>query len=277
MTYISIYEFSDYKKFILHWIEQTPNQGRGQRIKLAEAIGCQTPFITHVLSGSYHLSIEQAEACSRWLGLTSEDAEYFMLLVLKQRSSTKSSADFFQKQLNQKKSEHNILQKRIQVEQGLAPEIQNQYYSHWDYAAVHMALLNPQNRTAETLENLLGLHRSRINMILQFLLQAQIIEVENKKGSSPQFIVKNPMVHLEKHSPVLSQHHTNFRLKAIDQIRESSADQVHYSGVISLSRKDFEWVSSQLAQFLEDIGKKLKNSADEELAILNFDWFNLKN
>ncbi len=276
MAYISIYEFYDYKKFILHWIEQTPNHGRGQRIKLAEAIGCQTPFITHVLSGNYHLSIEQAEACSRWLGLTNDDAEYFMLLVLKQRSSTKSSSDFFQKQLTQKKSEHNVLQKRIQIEQGLAPEIQNQYYSHWDYAAVHMALLNPSNRTAETLESLLGLHRSRINFILQFLLQAQIIEVENKKGSSPQFIVKNPMVHLEKHSPALSQHHTNFRLKAIDQIRESGADQVHYSGVISLSKKDFEWVSSQLSQFLEEVGKKLKDSPDEELAILNFDWFNLK-
>lgn len=276
MAYISIYEFSDYKKFILHWIEQTPNRGRGQRIKLAEAIGCQTPFITHVLSGDYHLSIEQAEACSRWLGLTSDDAEYFMLLVLKQRSSNKSSSDFFQKQINQKKAEHNVLQKRIQIEQVLAPEIQNQYYSHWDYAAVHIALLNPENRTVERLEALLGQSRNRINMILQFLLQAQIIETENKKGSVTKFIVKNPMVHLEKHSPALRQHHTNFRLKAIEQIRETGAEQVHYSGVMSLSKKDFDWVSSQLAQFLEEVGKKLKNSPDEELAVLNFDWFNFK-
>lgn len=276
MAYISVYEFSDYKKFILHWIEQTPNRGRGQRIKLAAALGCQTPFITHVLSGDYHLSIEQAEACSRWLGLGGDDAEYFMLLVLKQRSSTKSSSDFFQKQLTQKKVEHNILQKRIQVEQGLAPEIQNQYYSHWDYAAVHMALLNPESRTAEKLEVLLDRSRSRINMILQFLLQAKIIEAENKKGSDARFVVKNSMIHLEKNSPLLRQHHTNFRLKAIDQIRETAADQVHYSGVLSLSQKDFEWVSSQLAQFLEELGKKLKDSPDEDLAVLNFDWFKFK-
>ena len=82
------------------------------------------------------------------------------------------------------------------------------------------------------------------------------------------------MVHLEKHSPALRQHHTNFRLKAIEQIRETGAEQIHYSGVMSLSKKDFEWVSSQLAQFLEEVGKKLKDSPDEELAILNFDWFN---
>src|SRR4051812_15387235 len=99
MAYISVYDYDNYKNYLNKWIELTPNKGRGQRIKLAGAIRCQTPFITHVLTGSYHFSTEQAEACTRWLGLNPTDAEYFVLLVLKQRSSNKETQFFFNQQI----------------------------------------------------------------------------------------------------------------------------------------------------------------------------------
>ena len=80
MKKTTIYEYKNYKSFILDWIEKTPSKGRGQRRSIAEAIGCQNPFISHVLSGDYHFSAEQAEACSRYMGLNEQDSEFFLKL-----------------------------------------------------------------------------------------------------------------------------------------------------------------------------------------------------
>ena len=51
MKKLSAFEFRDYKMFPVQWMARAPNEGRGQRKLLAEAVGCRTPFIAHVLTG----------------------------------------------------------------------------------------------------------------------------------------------------------------------------------------------------------------------------------
>lgn len=73
----------------------------------------------------------------------------------------------------------------------------------------------------------------------------------------------------------MPQHHTQWRLKALDSISSKGAENLHYSGVISLSREDYEWVREKLSHLLKVIVSKLKDSDDERLACLNFDWFQI--
>ncbi|MGZ3691712.1 MAG: TIGR02147 family protein [Pseudobdellovibrio sp.] len=270
MAYISVYDYEDYKNFLNKWIELTPNKGRGQRIKLAQAIRCQTPFITHVLTGDYHFSSEQAEACSRWLGLSPADAEYFVLLVLKQRASNRETQSFFNRQIIKLREQENILKKRLKIKEGLNAEDQLQYYSNWQYAAVHMALLNPKLQDVDSLAHFFQMSRTRVMQILDFLSGVNLIEAANEKIK-----VKSAMIHLEKASPLLPIHHVNWRLKSIEVIKENLGSNLHYSSTISLSYEDYDWVKSKLSLLLEELVDRVKKSPDETLAALSFDWYKL--
>lgn len=264
----SIYEYKNYKQFILDWIEATPNEGRGQRKLIAEAIGCQNPFITHVLSGDYHFSPEQAEACARYMGLNEIDSEFFILLVLKQRSGTKTLENLFAKQISSRCEQHAVLKKRLNIKDTMPLEDQMVYYSSWHYAAIHMALMIPELQSTSSLARYFNLQAARIMSVLQFLMDHNLIE---QKGSH--YKIKKSVLHLEKDSPILTQHHTHWRLRAIEAIQTKKPDDLHYSGIMSLSHDDYEWVREKLAALLQEVVEKLGPSKDEKLATLCFDLF----
>ena len=270
MKKLSIFEYKDYKKFILDWMDNTPNQGRGQRKLLAEAIGCQTPFITHVLSGDYHLSLEQAEACARYLELNELDTEFFILLIQRQRAGTKSLEYFFTKQITRMCDQRTVLKNRVKIKDSMSIEDQMTYYSSWHYPSIHMALLIPELQNIQALTKYFNLPSARIISVLKFLEEHQLIE---KKGVH--FKVKKNMLHLELNSPFLTQHHSHWRLKAIDSIQSGNLDNLHYSGAMSLSKEDYDWVREKLSTFLEEVVARISTSKDEKLASLCFDLFQI--
>jgi uncharacterized protein (TIGR02147 family) len=268
MKKTSIYEYKSYKQFILDWMAATPNEGRGQRKLIAEAIGCQNPFITHVLSGDYQFSPEQAEACGRYMGLNDADTEFFILLVLKQRSGTKTLENLFAKQISNRCEQHAVLKKRLNIQESMPLEDQMIYYSSWHYAAIHMALMIPELQNVSSLTRYFNLPTSRVMSVLQFLSEHHLIEQK-----STHYKIKKSVLHLEKDSPILTQHHTHWRLRAIEAIQTPKLDNLHYSGIMSLSRDDYEWVRERLARLLEEVVVRLGPSKDEKLATLCFDLF----
>lgn len=270
MEKLSIFSFQDYKDFLLQWIQRAPNEGRGLRKQLAEALSCQTPFITHVLSGDYHLSLEQAEACTRWLGLRENETEFFLLLVIKARAGTKSLEKVAARQLSQRRSAETVLKKRLNIKEELSAEDRIIYYSNWYYSAIHMACLIPALQTMEALEKHFGLPLNQIVGALEFLSEHGLIEETRGR-----FRVLKPVLHLEKESPLMSQHHTQWRLKAMETFLRRKNTDLHYSGVISLSKDDYEWLREQLSQLLQEAVSRIKDSKDETLACLNMDWFEI--
>lgn len=270
MAQLSVYEYSDYKKYVLDWIERAPNGGRGQRKALAEAIGCQTPFITHVLSSTYHFSPEQAEACARWMGLNDKDIEFFIFLVLRQRAATKTLERVFTKQISRRKEQRAVLKKRVGIRETLTLEDQVTYYSDWTYAAFHMAVLNPELRTLESLQSWFRLPRNRVVRTVDFLISRGLVA---QNGNS--FKALTPVLYLDPASPLITAHHSHWRTRALEAIKANPSAGMHYSGVISLSTQDYEDVREKLAQLLEQVANKVRDSKDEKLACLNFDWFEL--
>jgi uncharacterized protein (TIGR02147 family) len=270
MGAVSLFEFSDYKKYLIAWIEQAPNSGRGLRKTLADAIGCQTPFITHVLSGDYDFSLEQAEACGRWMNLAEEEIEFLLLLVMKKRAATKPLEKLISKQIAGKREKHSKLKTRLQIQESLSREDQLIYYSNWIYQLVHMAVMMPACQTVEGLCTTLRQPPPTILSAIDFLQSRGLIA---KTGKA--FKVVRPMLHLEVDSPLLKQHLTNWRLKALDKPMGTSSEDLHYTGVMSLSQDDYEWLRERLSGLLEEAVQRLKDSKDEKLACLNFDWFTL--
>jgi len=264
----SVYDYKDYKLLIKNWIENNSTKTRGLRKSLAEALGCQTPFITHVLSGEYHFSLEQAEACTRWMGLNERDSEFFILLVMRQRAGTKGLEKMLNRQIEEKLDLESGLKKRLKISEGLTPERQQIYYSSWHYSAIHMAVMLPHLQNVDAIQKHFQLPLNRVIQVVEFLIELGLIErVKN------QLKIRHPVIHLEKESPLLVQHHLHWRMRAIEAIQLKSNDNIHYSGVMSLSEEDFDWVKSQLTHLLQQVVGKIKSSKDEKLATLNFDWF----
>lgn len=270
MERLSIYEYKDYKRLILDWMERNPNKGRGQRKQLAVAIDCQTPFITHVLSGDYHFSLEQAEKCARWMGLNENDSEFFVLLVLKQRSSTRGLDQMISRLISKRREAETVLKKRLNIKTSLSLEDQMLYYTNWHYGAIHMACLIPGMQNVEALQRHFGLTTSQVIGALEFLTEHQLIE-----KTKAFYKVLQPVLHLGKDSPLLTQHHTQWRLRAIDQLQKKTASDLFYSGVMSLSREDYEWLRERLTVLLSEAVERLKSSKDETLACFNFDLFEI--
>lgn len=266
----SIFEYKDYKKFLIDWMDASPQGSRGLRKKIAEIIRCQTAYITQVLSGAHHFSLEQGELLSKWLKLSSAETEYLFLLILHARAGTKTLQKHFLDQITLKREQEANLQKKVNLPTILSEKEQMIYYSSWHYAAIHICLLNPKLRTAEALQLYLKVDISIVQQALDFLLKCGLISTENGI-----YKVVKSMLHLELDSLLIKQHHTNWRLKTIESLSTKKSSNLHYSGIISLSHEDYEWVRDKLSQFLKETVDKVRSSDDQTTASLNFDWFEL--
>ena len=77
----SIYEYSDYKSFVIDLIDKSEGKVRGRRRAIAKHIGCHVSHITLVLKGNGHFSLEQAESIARFFGLNEQETDFLFLLI----------------------------------------------------------------------------------------------------------------------------------------------------------------------------------------------------
>jgi hypothetical protein len=190
--------------------------------------------------------------------------------VLKQRAGTKTLENFFAKQISKQCEQHAVLKKRLNISDTMSIENQMIYYSSWHYAGIHMAILIPELQNVQSLTKYFNLPTNRILAVLQFLTDHQLIE---KKGTA--YKVKKSILHLEKDSPFLTQHHSHWRLRAIESVQMNRSENLHYSGIMSLSKDDYEWVREKLGILLEQVVERIGSSKDEKLASICFDLFQL--
>jgi hypothetical protein len=85
----------------------------------------------------------------------------------------------------------------------------------------------------------------------------------------------NKFLHLDKGSPIIGQLHSNWRLKAVDAVRMDQPDNLHYSGVMTMSLSDFAKLKSKFTECLKESVEVVKESKDEQLVVLGIDLFSL--
>jgi len=269
---MNIFEFKDYKKYLNSLILGQPNRGRGLRLKLAGAAQCQVAYVSHVLSGTNHFSLEQAEGVARFFDLSTEETEYFFLLVQYARAGTHRLRTHFQREIEKRAARFLTLKNRVKIQTSLTSEDQARYYSTWHYSAVHMALTIPRLRRLEALSNYLGFPPKRTKQILGFLVEKNL--VESKSG---EYFPKESLLHLDKRSPLIIQHHTQWRLKAIEALTETHASEkeesVHYSLCFSVSEADAAVLKNQFASFIQRCSEIIKPSQEEKLYSMALDLF----
>ncbi|MGZ3796872.1 MAG: hypothetical protein ACXVB1_10920, partial [Pseudobdellovibrionaceae bacterium] len=62
------------------------------------------------------------------------------------------------------------------------------------------------------------------------------------------------------------------RTKITDRIQFRSPEDLHYTGIHTLSRKDFKKIKNQLLESLVKVDQVVRPSTEEELCCLLIDW-----
>jgi hypothetical protein len=103
---------------------------------------------------------------------------------------------------------------------------------------------------------------------LQFLISSGLIQHE-----SGIYRMQTKSTHVEKGSPFLLKHHSNWRISAIQKSEILSDSEMMYTGNISLSKSDFSKIREELILTIQNVLKKVKDSPAEDVANLNIDLF----
>lgn len=268
----TVFEFDDYKAFLRHFEETKGKLMRGFRTRLAEAGGCNNTFVSQVLNGHAHFSLEQSLAIARYLALSQREEGYFLHLVEYRRAGTPALKEHFRQLLEEEKAKFLNLENRIKKEKALGPESQATYYSQWHYAAVHMIVTIPQFRSVSKIARALSLGRELTQQAVGFLLDhGLLVEKDGELLPGPSYL------HLDKKSPHIYSHHINWRTVAMQSIQRSLETGVHYSTVSTFSKADAEALRVRLVEVVQEYVEKVSRSrAEEEIYCFNLDFFNLR-
>lgn len=267
---MQIYEFEDYRKYLRFWISHRPGKGRGEISRLAKAAQCHVTYFSQALHGKVELGLEQAHRLNSPLGHSNLEAEYFLLMVMAARAGTKQLRDYFEKKQSAIKQDYFNLKNRIRSEEALSNDDKMTYYSAWYYIAVHVATSISYLQTKDKLSRELAIGPKKISEVLAFLVRVGL--VQEKAG---RYEYKSGHMHLPNDSPLISKHHTNWRMKAIANLETDFSEDLHYSSVVSIAEKDFPKVKEIMIEAIEKVRDLVRESPEEALVGYSLDAFRI--
>lgn len=266
----SVFEYLDYKKYLNDWIESRSSAGRGERSRIADALRCHVAYISRVLNGDAHLSLEQAHMLNNHLSHVAEEADFFLLLVLHARAGTADLQNYYIAKLRSEIERKSVLKNRLEYRKQLPEVDQTTYFSAWYYAAIHLLISIPEFQTKETLARYLRLPAKRVGQVLQFLTTSGLAMEKNGK-----YQTGRTSIHLGNDSPMIAKHHTNWRMQAIQALERERADELHYSSAVTIAREHVPELRKILISAIEQIRKITKTSPEECLYCYSLDLFEI--
>jgi uncharacterized protein (TIGR02147 family) len=269
-TMKSTFDFKSYKDYLEFIEANRKSYQRGFRSKLAEFIGCQSGYISHVLNGHAHFSLEQTLKVAEFLKLKEREKKYLLLLVEFARAGTPELRAHFDLELKTLLAEHLNIKERVGDSLVLSEADQATYYSSWHCLAIHVLSSLAGFDDIESISAALKIPEEAVSKVLLFLTQSGIV-IKEKNKLKPGLT----QVHLNRESPFIQQHHTNWRIGAIQSLASQNKDDLHYSTVSTLSRADAEKLRAEMVAFIENYVAIVKPSPEEVMYGFNLDFFNL--
>lgn len=266
-----IFDYLDYKMYIQNFSQRLPARGHGFRSRMAEAAGCRVAFVSQVLNGDLHFSLEQAEALNPLLGHSSEESDFFILLIQLERAGTHALKARLRQQINRILERRLTLKNRVDIKAELDPITQATYYSSWHYAAVHILVTIQEYCTKEAVASRLRLPLEKVSSIVEFLRSVDLVRFE--KG---RIVPGVPRIFLGSDSPMISRHHSNWRVRAIESLDRNEGSDVHLSTLVSFSKADLLRLKEQIIKGIERARAIARESSpEEEVYCFNVDFFRI--
>jgi len=263
-----LHNYSDYRDYLSDFLQERRKKERGVQTSLAQLIGCQPAYVSKVLAKGAHFSLEQAERTSEFCHHGESEKHFLMLLVQFTRAGTNSLRNYFLLQLDELRVKNKSLKEHMKLEKLNDLETQLQYYSNWKIAAVHVLLTISKFRTRNSIASKLNISIADVNTAIDFLKSKGMVE----EGAN-ELRVGKVGLHLGAESLVIRQHHSNWRLKALDSIFRGNANDLHYSSVVSIAESDFDRLRRDLVKWIAHFKREVEASKEETLVAISFDFY----
>jgi uncharacterized protein (TIGR02147 family) len=264
---MKVYDFSDYRDFVVQTVRSMPRSGRGEYLKIAKHLAIHTSTLSQILSGLKHLTLDQACSMADYFGLGELETQYLLHLVELERAGTERLRTTLKKQLSKIKEQSRELSRVVPGKRELSDEEKAIFYSNWFYTGIWALTSVPGFQTADSITKYFGLPKLLVNQVILFLVSTGLC-VEEKGQLRP----GTTYVHLEGDSPLIGRHHASWRQKAIERHPLLSESEIAYTSPMSISKEDAEKIRKLIIGWVEQINKIRDPSPCETLYFLNIDW-----
>lgn len=268
MKKTTILSYSDFHHFLKNEVENNTELKRGEKKRIAEFLNVHPTLLSQIFSGKRQFTDEQVFLLGECLNLSEIESDYIFLLH--QISSTHNKD--FKNRLNKKrealKNRSLNLSERIEKDRTLTDEEKSVFYSSWQYSAIRIFASMEGGKTKDEISERLGIEKKQASEILDFLVQCGLCRAE--KGRYYQHVGRT---HLEKTSPHLKQHHANWRIKAIQKMDNSRANDLSFTAPLSLSNKDFDFLREEMVLLVKKISETVKVTDPEDIFCFTLDFF----
>lgn len=264
---LSIYNFKDYKKFIKSYVDSVSPQ-RGLMRKLAEAANCHPSYLTQALNSKVQLTPDHALGIAEYIDLSAPERDYFLLMVDHSRSSRPTLRTMYEQKMNELKAKQEKIGERLQRVQPSNIEALSKYYSTWHMSAIHILSSVPEFQKLDVLMEKLNLKRAQCEKYLQQLEEMGL--VIHRQGLWQH---SGTQLHVPDDSHFVNLHHNNWRQQAVLDSQQPQNGSIHFTGVYSISKTDYEVLKGVVLKSIESINKISTASGMEEGVVFCCDLF----
>lgn len=268
----SIFSFKDYRQLIKTLINEQPGGGHGEMSRLSEHLQIHPSRLSQVLSGTVHFTLDQASDLGGFFGFSDLETEYFITLVQLERAGSPRLRQVSSRQLERIRKLAGEVVNRVSREKVLTQIEKAVFYSGWKYSAIRLATSNEELQTISALADYFKITPEKVREIVDFLLKAGLC-VQN--GDRIQMGPKT--THLESSSPLVLNHHRNWRIKAMQLHESLGPSELAYTCPVSINVEDELEIREMLMQTISKFLKKV--TASEPVSSLNcltLDWFRIR-
>ncbi|MBX9766582.1 MAG: TIGR02147 family protein [Bdellovibrionales bacterium] len=266
---MSLLEFTNYHDFLEFWLSQRPKAGRGQMLKLAQAIGINPATVTLIFSRKRDFTPEQAADAAEFLGLTELETDYFLNLVMLARAGKPNLRKKLERSRQEILKRAQNLQSRLPPSKELDEHSKAFFYSEWYFSGVRILTALPEFQEADLIAERLKIPRPLVQQVIQFLLEKGLC-IKTPEGT----LTYGPLsTHIGSGTPLVGRHHANWRQKAIEHLKLQSEDDLFFTSPMALAKKDIPKVREMLMSTIDSVITHVEPSPSEEVACLNIDFF----
>lgn len=266
---MDLFKFDDYKEALKIYLRHKGVKGAFKNI--AEYLGVNPTLVSQILSGPRNFSEEQIFSVCEYLGIPKLESQFLLTLVQIERAGTFKLKNHYLGVRDQLRQKAVLVENRVLKTRELSDAEKAQFYSDYLYSAIQIATSLEDHIDFDFLVKRFQIKPAQAQAIVDFLLETNLI-----KAKEDRFVPGTNFTHLQKNSPFVHKHLTNWRLKAIDSARDATEEEMFYSVNFSIAKKDFKILRDKMTQVIQDFMKIIEPSPAEDIAQFNIDLFWIK-
>lgn len=269
-----VYSDQHYKEFLKNYLKE--NNYKGIVTDLAKKCGCDRTYLSQVINGKAELTTDHMLFLCQNLSLTEDETAFMMLRLMRDRSSLIEVRNSLNEKIKKILLEHNLLSKKVKTdskyssESLIKPEFKISYYSEIHYGLIHIMTSTPHgvtiNEIYDRLPDGLKISKEKISEIVDGLAANNLIIKQQDRYKH-----KSSDLYLDIGSPLNYTNHLNWRIKAAE--RHQTKQDIHYTNVFSVSKKDVAKLRFQIIELIKDQRKQISESGSEDVCVFCCDFF----